>query len=333
MRNLFIPICSALFFAVSGFFPANVASAPFVPPVPGGLVQCMTDLEICTIEFEVCNDDLTTCSADLGSCTSGLGACTSDLGTCSSGLTTCTSDLREASENLGTCQESLLTCQEGTVVFPATGQTNCWTQAGVPTDCTGEGGEDGYFQAGGALAYTWNDDGTIVDENTKLMWERKDMSGGIHDVRTQYRWVQTFRDHIKDLNNRCKRDESVDCSENGDADCVSAFGEGEVCGFAGYRDWRMPNAKELQSIVDYSRTYTTFNQSCVEGCSVMGADGCSCRGTRFWTSTTYQLMPDRAFFVNMATGSVSHGGEDPIYSIVNIFKSSELAARAVRGGL
>ena len=55
--------------------------------------------------------------------------------------------------------------------FPATGET---TPHGP--------GSDGDVQAGLALSYTDNGDGTITDNNTGLMWEKKDDSGGIHDM-------------------------------------------------------------------------------------------------------------------------------------------------------
>ncbi len=55
------------------------------------------------------------------------------------------------------------------------------------------------------------------------------------------------------LNNTCRDDETIDCSANGDADCaVANGGPGGPCGFAGFRDWCIPNVRKLQSIVDYS---------------------------------------------------------------------------------
>jgi len=43
-------------------------------------------------------------------------------------------------------------------------------------------------QAGATLSYTDNGDGTITDNNTRLMWEKKDDSGGIHDQDNGYTW-------------------------------------------------------------------------------------------------------------------------------------------------
>ena len=49
-------------------------------------------------------------------------------------------------------------------------------------------GSDGDVQAGAALAYVDNGDGTVFDLNTGLVWEKKDDSGGIHDKDNGYTW-------------------------------------------------------------------------------------------------------------------------------------------------
>jgi hypothetical protein len=46
--------------------------------------------------------------------------------------------------------------------FPATGQTTSYAA-----------GDDGAIKAGAPLSYTHNGDGTITDNNTKLVWEKK----------------------------------------------------------------------------------------------------------------------------------------------------------------
>jgi hypothetical protein len=299
------------------------------------LSTCTTSLGTCTTDLGVCSSDLGTCSTDLSSCTGELGTCTLELETCGTDLTTCTTNLTQTSDLLNICEADFLVCQESEIVFPATGQTTCWTQAGEMIDCDVEAGEDGYFQAGGALSYIWNNDGTLVDMNTKLMWERKDRSGGIHDGSQKYRWVQAFREFIYALNNTCKSDETVDCSAGGDADCEVVLGAGEVCGFAGYRDWRVPNVKEMQSIIDYSRhepaLSMAFSWLCGEGCSMMGETGCSCIGHGLmWTSTTSSADPERAWYVNMATGQVLY--KNRFYPLDDKHKYDELGVRAVRGG-
>lgn len=63
-----------------------------------------------------------------------------------------------------------------------------------------------------------NGDGTITDQATGLMWSKADSGKGL-DWKTALAWVQ----------------------------------EKNATKYLGHDDWRLPNAKELQSIVDYTR--------------------------------------------------------------------------------
>jgi hypothetical protein len=207
--------------------------------------------------------------------------------------------------------------------FPATGQTTCWNTAGTVISCAGTG-HDGDVQGGAPLAYQDNGDGTITDLNTGLMWEKKSNDGSlIHDVDNLYPWSQGFTNIVPALNNKCADDETVDCFAGADATCAALFGAGAKCGFAGYRDWRVPNVKELQSIVDYTNATPSvspaFNTGCAPGCTVLT---CSCTASGFyWSSSTNTGIPGNAWSVFFGGGNVTDQA-----------KSGTFLVRAVRGG-
>jgi hypothetical protein len=180
--------------------------------------------------------------------------------------------------------------------FPATGQMTCWNSAGAIIPCAGTG-QDGDIKAGAVLSYTDNGDGTITDNNTGLMWEKKSDDGTIHDKDTTYTWDNAFAVHIAGLNSAA---------------------------FAGHTDWRLPNIKELQSIVNYENVAPAvspaFNTGCVAACTVAT---CSCTAAAgSWSSSTYANVPTLAWGVAFNDGVVNSG-----------FKSNTFRVRAVRGGL
>jgi len=181
--------------------------------------------------------------------------------------------------------------------FPATGQTTCWDTAGVVISCAGTG-YDGDIQAGAPLAYTDNGDGTVTDDNTGLMWEKLSADGGIHDVYTAYTWGDAFAVKVATLNSGS---------------------------FAGYADWRLPNRRELDSIVNLQNlnpaVSPAFHTSCTGGCAVTS---CSCIATTFpyWTSSTYAFGSGSAWAVEFYGGDVNA-----------VSKAGNCRVRAVRGGL
>ena len=141
-----------------------------------------------------------------------------------------------------------------------------------------------------------------------------------------YTWDDAFAVHVATLNTICANDESVTCTTN--ADCVTA-GVGGKCGFAGKRDWRVPNLKELQSIINYEKfelaVSAAFNRHCVASVTVLTG---SCmgpfvepQGADCWSSTSLAGDPSRAWGVGFDDGS----GPDEL-------KSDTFYVRAVRGG-
>jgi hypothetical protein len=201
------------------------------------------------------------------------------------------------------CQYDLSGC--GCEAFPATGQ-----KGGYPADKNdGISGpvsvpDDGTVKAGAPLAYVDNGDGTITDLNTGLMWEKKSNDSSLHDRDNTYYWSgngtqETIWDWLDDVN-----------AQGG-------------TGFAGYGDWRIPNAKELQSIIDYGRYNPSvdpmFSTSCPLGCTVQT---CSCTGAlQHWSSTTVTFNSRLAWSVGFYLGD-----------LLNTNKGNSLCVRAVRGG-
>lgn len=177
---------------------------------------------------------------------------------------------------LPACQAALNQCEtdlETAQKFPATGQQTSY-----------QAGDDGEFQAGAPLSYTEEcTDGecVIIDNNTNLMWEKKP-DGNVED---RYTWDEAFA-YIDELN---------------------------TVNFAGYDDWRIPNAKELQSIVDYGRSEPAIDP--IFGLTEAGT---------YWSSTSDAGFSIDAWDVNFfAGGFVGIDEKD----------SNNIGVRAVRGGL
>ena len=164
------------------------------------------------------------------------------------------------------------------------------------------GADDGALQRGAPLRYRDNDDGTITDANTGLMWEKKGGEAGLHYRDNHLTWTPgpgSVWEWVGLVN-----------------------AEGGGAGFAGHDDWRLPNVRELQSLVDYGHSAgavaAEFRAECTPGCAVTR---CSCtEASVVWTSTTFGADPAYAWFVDFANGFVG-----------NDLKGAVWHVRAVRG--
>jgi hypothetical protein len=166
----------------------------------------------------------------------------------------------------------------------ATGQTKCFDDAGseVPCDSPEFPGQDGFYQAGVPLedCYVDNGDGTVTDICTGLMWQRDTAPG-------DYSWKEALR-YCDDLE------------------------------LAGYDDWRLPNARELQSIVHLGRVAPALDPVFA--------------GLPFWywSSSSSARFPDMAWVVTFYDGDLTwiEWTEPPTGE-----KHERYLVRAVRGGL
>jgi len=105
----------------------------------------------------------------------------------------------------------------------------------------------------GINSFVDNGDGTITDNATGLMWQQAD-----------------------DGNSR---------------DWENSLYYAENLILAGYSDWRLPNAKELQSIVDYTRCPEFTNSPAIDAAfsttEITDPDGIAGQYPYFWTSTCH----------------------------------------------
>jgi hypothetical protein len=293
MRNLIPVIGLTLAFGTSA--PAQLE--PLEPVVN----EVCTVLGCEAVVCGACEGDLAECQSDLASCNDGYGDCQSDLRACDADLATCNSGYASYQSQLSSCEASLATGKS----FPASGQTTTYPANKLDDPVTGDVAvpDDGTMQAGAELAYVDNGDGTITDLNTGLMWEKKGDDGGLHDKDNVYVWSgngtqETIWDWLDDVN-----------AEGGS-------------GFAGHSDWRVPNVKELQSIVDYERfgpaVGGAFNDCTTNGCS---NTVCSCTQSQGYWSSTSTAFTRWAWALDFFSGSI--GGLE---------KSDQRYVRAVRGG-
>jgi hypothetical protein len=107
----------------------------------------------------------------------------------------------------------------------------------------------------GVNSFTDNGDGTVTDQAAGLMWSQSDSGTGMI-------WEEALA-WVAQKN-----------TEN----------------YLGYNDWRMPNAKELQSIVDYTRSPDTSSSAAID--EVFSATSITNEAGQtdypfYWTGTTH----------------------------------------------
>ena len=114
-----------------------------------------------------------------------------------------------------------------------------------------------------------NNDGTISDLATGLMWQKNDSGSGM-DWKNALAYAQTQN------------------SAN----------------YLGHNDWRVPNAKELQSLVDYTRSpYATKAANvgpainALFSCTSILNDGGKADYPYYWTSTSQKMETEKIFTV------------------------------------
>jgi hypothetical protein len=117
--------------------------------------------------------------------------------------------------------------------------------------------DDGDLQAGITMSFTDNSDGTVTDNVTGLMWQQD----GVYNATS---WQ-----------------DAIDY-------CINNVAElpGE--------DWRLPNIKELQSIVDYGRVNPSIDTDVFT----------NTQSDSYWSGTTYHDFTGIAWIVYFSDGDV-----------------------------
>jgi hypothetical protein len=151
--------------------------------------------------------------------------------------------------------------------LPKTGQTGCWNTAGASISCTNTG-QDGDTLKGITMSFTDNIDGTITDNVTGLVWQKQDNA-------TTYTWDNAL----------------TYCNANTPA----LPGSG----------WRLPNIKELQSIINYQIFSPAINVTFFPGTQL----------NRYWSSTTYVVNATNAWSVHFSNGAISNANKTTPYYV------------------
>ena len=153
--------------------------------------------------------------------------------------------------------------------IPQTGQTTCRDDVGFFVGCA-DTGQDGDYQAGTSISprFTDNGDGTVTDELTKLIWlQDADCFG-----------ERTWDSALSDANTL--------------ASGACGLTDGSVAG-----DWRLPNVREMHSLIDYDNV----NPALPTGHPFVGYDTTL---NEHWTSTTRIADPEAAFTVRVKLGGI-----------------------------
>jgi hypothetical protein len=160
-----------------------------------------------------------------------------------------------------------------------TGQTQCWDAQGNSIVCSGTG-QDGEYQkgvAGPSPRFSDNDDGTVTDNLTDLIWLQNANCFG-------YRNWSTALTDSNTLN-------------SGECDLTDGSAPG---------DWRLPNVKELQSLIDFGN----FDPALPDGHPFSGV-----QSYYYWSSTTSAYGTTYAWFVFLNSGYVYFYNKAYTYSV------------------
>jgi Protein of unknown function (DUF1566) len=149
------------------------------------------------------------------------------------------------------------------------GQTECWDAFGNPLTSCDNTGQDGDIQAGVPFPtprFSDRGNGTVKDNLTNLIWLKNANCSTISPAV----WA-TALSNANDLAN---------------GEC--GLSDGSVAG-----DWRLPNVKELQSLIDFGN----FNPAFPTGHPFLNV-----QSSLYWSSTAFADLPVGAWIVDLLDG-------------------------------
>lgn len=163
----------------------------------------------------------------------------------------------------------------------ATGQTECYDGDGLVIDCSGTG-QDGEHQAGEPWPnprFTDNGNGTVTDNLTGLVWLKE-----ANCIATEY---QAFDNDATPSNGGVTWQHALDF--------IAGMNDGTYpnCSL-GYSDWRLPNIREMQSILNdgVADEAAWLNQFFLNVPT----------SALYWSSTTEAGWDSFAWFIGLAPG-------------------------------
>jgi hypothetical protein len=206
--------------------------------------------------------------------------------------------------------------------------------------------------------FTDNRNGTLTDNETGLMWEKKASQDfkpdlqNLHDVDNRYVWDgECWPRDISSPTDCQPTKTAADVCPSGVEGCQLCRGKSKCSvpdgtltifhwiqdlnneDFAGHRDWRIPTLRELRTLENHQATrpaiYEDFHTPrCGNGCSNLSDPRCSCTANGgavggYWSSTTHPnpMRGGAAMVVEFVPG----GGRD------EHDKGAQIFVRAVRG--
>ena len=180
------------------------------------------------------------------------------------------------------------------------------TGAGDLPSYTEVAGEDGHASMRKGVAwpnprFTDNNDGTVTDNLTGLIWLKNANVSGTAN------W-QTALDRVVELNASGKMN-------NVDAGDTSNGGGHQT-------DWRLPNVQELQSLIDYGRYNPALCNTAGTGQWTAGDPFTGVQSSHYWSSTTF-------------AGNTTYAWDASLYNSVDYMvsaKSDAIFVWPVRGG-